>query len=60
MYLRPDTSGNFAEIKIKILQSAVIRDGLKFNKNDIEPILQEVIEIANIIAASLLTMKEKR
>lgn len=56
---------NFYQIALKSANETkywlcLIRDGLKINKNNIEPILQEVIEISNIIAASILTMKEKK
>lgn len=37
-----------------------LRDANKINKEDSEKILKETNEIANILAASILTMKNKR
>jgi len=38
----------------------ILRDGLKIKEDVVSPLLVEVEEIAKIIAASLLTMKNKR
>jgi hypothetical protein len=38
----------------------LLRDALDVDKNEINKLLRETGEIANIIAASLLTMKGKK
>ena len=39
---------------------ALLRDAMKIDRDKIAPFLQEVSEITNIIAASILTMKNRR
>lgn len=38
----------------------LVRDSKKVEAKSIEPILKETIELANILAASLITLKNKR
>lgn len=38
----------------------ILRDGTNYNKEEINKLLKEVIELSNILGASLLTLKNKR
>jgi four helix bundle protein len=56
---------NFYQIALKSANETkywlcLIRDGLRINKKVITELLREVEELANMIAASLLTLKNKR
>jgi four helix bundle protein len=56
---------HFFEIALKSANEtkywlAILRDGLDVNKETIEPFLNELTSIANILGASILTMKNKR
>jgi len=56
---------NFYQIALKSANETkywlcILRDGLKIKEDVVSPLLVEVEEIAKIIAASLLTMKNKR
>lgn len=56
---------NYFQISLKSANETkywlgLIRDGLKYHQNNIQLFLKEINEIANILAASIITMKNKR
>ncbi len=56
---------NFYQIALKSANETkywlcILRDGLGIQKDKVKPLLTEAEEISKIIAASLLTMKNKR
>lgn len=56
---------NFYQIALKSANETkywlgILRDGTEANKDDVNLLLDEVKELANILGASLLTLKNKR